>query len=93
MGGRAGTAGEKKGEERREEGKGLAGCGLKWQQIVLDHSNPSNSTGKLQLVARWPHLRRKSFQTQAAGTEDVVTVPSAKRKRGRETTTLQLGYQ
>lgn len=63
MGGRVGTEGEK--ERRRGERRaGLAGCGLKWQQIVWDHSNPFNSTGKLQLVERRPHMERKSFQSR-----------------------------
>lgn len=45
--------GGRKRKRERERGwrrAGLAGCGLKWQQIVLDHSNPFNSTGKLQLA-------------------------------------------
>ena len=51
------------GERRRA---GLAGCGLKWQQIVLDHSNPFNSTGKLQLVARGASIWRGNSQVRAS---------------------------
>lgn len=44
--GGAGWVAEYRDGGRGERRAGLAGCGLKWQQIVLDHSNPFNSTGK-----------------------------------------------
>ncbi|TNN77376.1 hypothetical protein EYF80_012340 [Liparis tanakae] len=65
VGGRVGTEGERqRREERGERRAGLAGCGLEWQQIVLDHSNPFNSTGNLQLVARRPRLERRRFRSR-----------------------------
>lgn len=86
VGGRVGTEGERERGERRA---GLAGCGLKWQQIALDHSNPFNSTGKLQLVARRSHMEWRRFQSrestnQTAGKSGCCCDSFPEQKKERE---------
>ena len=62
VGGRVGTEGES-----RERRAGLAGCGLKWQQIVLDHSKSLQFNWKAAACCTpAAYGERRSFESREA---------------------------
>lgn len=96
MGGRVGTEGER---EPREEGR----TGRVRSEVATDRFGSFKSLQfnwkAAACCAPAAYGKRKAFNPEGAPTKrratvaDVVTAPQSKRKRGRETTTLQLGYQ
>lgn len=93
--GREGDEEERRGEERRA---GLAGCGLKWQQIVWDTSDPFNSAGSAAACSvragrRGRNPGRAPARRQATCGRCCDSYPEEENEGRGEATTLQLGYQ
>lgn len=87
--------GRRGGEERRA---GLAGCGLKWQQIVWDTSDPFNTAGSaaaclVRAGRRGRNPGRAPARRQATCGRCCDSYPEEENEGRGETTTLQLGYQ